>query len=87
MALDLRHIRQSTYREPKKPSAERTCHALPNRRLPNAGRANQADYLALDSPAEFSDGEKLEDAVFNILETVVVRVEHGLGMCDRVVFR
>ena len=85
MALDLRDVRQPAHREPEELPVQRARDGLADRGLAHAGRAGEADDLALHRPAELAHGKELEDAVLDVLQPVVVLVEDTLGVGDRVV--
>ena len=76
MALDLGDVRQSTHREPEELPVESARNRLANARFPDSRGTYETNDLALDSAAEFSDRKKFEDAVFDILQTVVIFVQH-----------
>jgi hypothetical protein len=75
MPLNLSHIRQPSHREPEELAVERPRDRFANRGLAHTWRTHQADDLALDGAAQFADGEKLEDAILDVFEAVVVLVE------------
>ena len=87
MTLDLSHVRQAADREAEELPVEGTGYRFSDRSLSNAWWADEADNLAFDSAAQFSDSKKFKYAVLNILESVVILVEHLDGMLYRKVFR
>src|SRR6185369_1587895 len=50
------------------------------RGLADAGRADEAEDRALGVGLELAHGEELEDALLDLLEVVVVLVEHAPGV-------
>ena len=50
--------------------------------LADTRRADEADDLALHVGGQFADGQHLEDAVLDLLQAVVVPVQHPLGLGD-----
>ena len=86
MSLDFRNIREATHRETEKLSIESACDRLADRCLADTGRTNKTNDLALNGPAQLSNCKELKDAVLDILQTVVVLVEHTLRVRDGVIF-
>lgn len=86
MPLDLGHIRQTANRESEELSVQRTRDGLSYARLPNTWWTNETDDLTLDGAAELAHSEKLEDAVFDVRESVVILVEDFDGVLDGKVF-
>ena len=50
--------------------------------LADARRADEADDLAFDVRGQLTDSQHLEDAVLDLLQTVVVTIQHPLGLGD-----
>ena len=50
--------------------------------LADARRADEADDLAFDVRGQLTDGQHLEDAVLDLLQAVVVTIQHPLGLGD-----
>src|ERR1051326_8342660 len=63
-------------RQPLEPPLERAGDRLSERRLADARRPDEAEDLAGDFVAELRDGKELDDPVLDLLEVVVVLVEH-----------
>jgi hypothetical protein len=78
VSLDLRDIRQTTHREPEEFPVKSARNRLSDGGLSHTGRTDKADDLALDSPAQFADGEELQYTIFDVLETIVVFVQDRL---------
>ena len=83
MAADLRLVADAAERHAHELAVERARDRLADRRLAGAGRADQgqdrAGALVLLDPAllaELAHGEVLDDPVLDVLEPVVVGVEH-----------
>ena len=85
MTLDLSDVRQTAHREPEELPVQSPSNRLANRRLANTRGADQADNLTLDGPPELADGEELQNAVLNVLQPVVVLIQHLLRMHNRVI--
>ena len=80
---DLRLVTDAAERHPHELAAERLCDRLADRRLARAWRPDQGEDRAglavgLDPAllAELRDRDVLDDPVLDVLEPVVVRVEH-----------
>ena len=86
MTLDLRHVRQAADREAEELPVESTSDRLANRCLSDTRGTDETDDLALNRTSELADGEEFQDAVLDVLESVVVLVEDALGVGNGVVF-
>ena len=73
-------------------AAERDAHELPRhrardrlaeRRLADAGRADEAEDRPLHVALELADGQVLDDALLDLVEVVVILVEHPARL-DRI---
>jgi hypothetical protein len=58
------------------------CDGAPERRLADAGRPDETEDGALGVGRELAHGEELEDALLDLLEVVVVGIEHFAGGRD-----
>mmetsp|Transcript_38692 Transcript_38692/g.125550 ORF Transcript_38692/g.125550 Transcript_38692/m.125550 type:complete len:804 (+) Transcript_38692:1439-3850(+) len=79
VALDLGDVGQAAHGEAVELAAECARDGLADRRLADAGRADEADDLSLSRSDEGADRDELEDALLDILETVVLLREDLLG--------
>ena len=75
MSFDFGFIAHAADREAVELAVEGARHALPNAGLANAWRADEADDTPLHATCEFADADKLENALLDILEPVVVVFE------------
>lgn len=87
VTLDLRNVGQTSDGEAEELAVQSTCDRLADRRLSNTRGPNQANDFALDGAAKLTDSEELQDAILDVLEAVVVLVQNGLCVRDRVVLR
>jgi len=79
MSLDLGHVGHSAHTEAEVLAVEGARYGPRDRGLAYAGRAHEAQDLALGGALEAADGYELEDALFDVVEAVVVFVEDLLG--------
>jgi len=86
MALDLGNIGQTTNRKPEELSLQGSGDRLSDRRLSHTRGADETDDFALHGSAKLSNGQKLQDPVLDILQSVMVLIQDLLGVGDRVVF-
>ena len=86
MTLDLRHVRQATDGEAEELPVESPSDRLANRSLSDTRGTNETDDLAFDCTSELADSEEFQDAVFDVLEAIVIFVKSFSGMCNRVIF-
>jgi len=86
MSLNLRYIRQTANAEPKELPSKGPSDALSNRGLAYTRRTNKTDDLALDAAAKLSNRQKFKNTRLDIDQAVMVFIQNGLSMCDRVVF-
>ncbi len=88
VAADLRLVTHAAQGDPDELAAEGARHGLAERGLADSGRTGQQDHRARATPAD--DGQAtglaagpnaqvLHDAVLDLVEAVVVGVEHGAG--------
>src|SRR5207253_748530 len=75
VTADRRLVVHATERDAMEFPAERARDALAERRLADAGRTDEAEDGPLLVLLQLSDREVLEDALFHLLEAVVVLVE------------
>jgi hypothetical protein len=87
MSLDFSHVRQPTDREPKELPPKRPRHRPADRGLPDSWWANEAYDLPLHRPTQLAHSEELENSILDVLEPVMIRIEHSLGMCNGEIFR
>ncbi len=76
MAADLRLVAHAADRQAHELPLERARDRLPERRLADARRADEAEDLPGGIVAELRDREMLDDPVLHLLEVVVILVEH-----------
>src|SRR5262249_57364462 len=82
VAADLGLVADAADRDPLELSPERLGDRAPEARLADAGRADEAEDRPRRVGVELADGEGLEDPVLDLLEVVVVLVEHLAGVPD-----
>ncbi len=82
MAPDLRLVVDAAQAHPHELAAHRPGDRLPERRLADAGRADEAEDRAADRGGEGADREVLEDALLDLLEPEVVLVEDPGSLAD-----
>ena len=82
VAADLRLVAHAAERQADELAAGGPRDRLGERRLADARRADEADDRALGLADQLAHGEELEDAVLDLLEAVVVLVEHPLGVVE-----
>ena len=83
MAADLRLVAHAAERDPHELAVHRPRDGLAERRLADAGRTDEAEDRPLHVPFELAHGEVLDDAFLDLVEVVVILVEHAAGL-DRV---
>ena len=76
VAADLGLVAHAADADALEPAAQRACDRLAERGLADPGRAGEAEDAAAGVRLELADGEELEDAVLDLLDVVVVGVEH-----------
>ena len=82
VAADLRLVVDAAEAHAHELAAHRAGDALAERRLADAGRADEGEDRAADLVGEGADREVLEDALLDLLEAVVVLVEDLGGLLD-----
>ena len=82
VAADLRLVVDAAEAHPDELAAHRPGDALAERRLADAGRADEGEDGAADGVRQGPDGEVLEDPLLDLLEAVVVLVEDLRGLLD-----
>ena len=82
VAADLGLVVDAAEAHPHELAAHRPGDALAQRRLADAGRADEGEDRAADLVGEGADGEVLEDPLLDLLEAVVVLVEDPGGFLD-----
>ncbi len=82
MAADLGFVADAADREAHELTAHRTRDRLPERRLADAGRTDEAQDRAAQALLQFADGEVLDDPVLDLIEVVVVLVEDRPRLLD-----
>ncbi len=85
MAADLGLVAHAAERHPDELAVRRTRNRLPERGLADARRADQAQDRRLQLVDALLHGQVLENAVLDLLEPVVVVVQHLLGVAQVVV--
>ena len=76
VAAQLRLVADAADRDAHELAPERGRDRVAERRLADAGRADEAEDLPGDVALELADGERLEDPLLDLLQVVVVGVEH-----------
>src|SRR5439155_8420771 len=76
VSADLGLVAYAADRQPLELPPERTRDRMAERRLADAGRTDEAKNLARDLLTELRDGEELDEPVLDLLQVVVVLVEH-----------
>ena len=85
MTLNFRNVCQSTHRESEELPPEGPSDRLADRCLAHARRTDQANNLALYAATQLPDSQKLQYAVLDILQPVMILVQNFLRVYDRVV--
>ncbi len=85
MPADLGFIAHATERHPNELAVGRTRDRLPERRLADARGPHQAQDRRLQLVDSLLHGKVFEDAVLDLLEAVVIVVQHLLGVAQIVV--
>ena len=75
VAADLRLVADAADRDAGELAPERARDRLAERRLADAGRADEAEDRAADVALQLRDGQVLDDPVLHLLEVEVVLVE------------
>ena len=83
MAADLRLVAHAAERDAHELAVHRARDRLAERRLADAGRPDEAENRPLHVPLELAHGEVFDDAFLDLVEIVVVLVEHASRL-DRV---
>mmetsp|Transcript_108233 Transcript_108233/g.231082 ORF Transcript_108233/g.231082 Transcript_108233/m.231082 type:complete len:500 (+) Transcript_108233:594-2093(+) len=76
VALDLCHIVETSDAKAVELAAQGLCNGSADRRLANAGRANEAENLALHGPTQDANRYELQDPLLHIVEPVMVPIEY-----------
>src|SRR5205807_6388807 len=82
MSADLGFVAHAAEGEADELAAGGAGDRLRQRGLADAGRSDEAEDRALRSFDELAHREELEDALFDLVETVVILVEDLLGEID-----
>mmetsp|Transcript_9049 Transcript_9049/g.38026 ORF Transcript_9049/g.38026 Transcript_9049/m.38026 type:complete len:619 (+) Transcript_9049:1029-2885(+) len=80
--LDLGDVAQAAHGEAEKLAVQRARDALADARLAHARGAHHGDNLALRGAAQLADGYEFQDALLDIVQPVVVRVQHLSRLLD-----
>ena len=80
--LYFRDVAQTADGEAEKLAVQRARDTLADARLANARRAHHGDDLALRGAAQLADGDELQDALLDVVQAVVVRVQHLARLGD-----
>ena len=83
MAADLRFVAHAAERDAHELAVHRPRDRLAERRLADARRADEAEDRPLHVPLQLPDREVLDDALLDLVEIVVVLVEHAARL-DRI---
>ena len=75
VAADVGLVVDAAEGDPRELAVERPRHGHPDGRLADAGRADEAEHLALQVWRELLDGQELQDALLDGLQAVMVGVE------------
>ena len=73
---DLGFVAHAAQRDAHELAVHRARDRLPERRLADARRADEAEDRSLQVPLQLPDGEVFDDPFFDLVEVVVVLVEH-----------
>jgi len=82
MPADLGLVADAAEREAHEFAARRARDRLREARLADAGGAHEAEHRALELLRERLHGEVLEDALFDLLEAIVILFEDVLGLFE-----
>ena len=84
MAAQLRLVVQAAEAHALELAAQRAGDRLAQRRLADAGRADEAQDRRLRLRVQLQHGQMLEDALLDLLQVVMVLVQHlpGVGQID-----
>ena len=91
MAADLRLVADPAQRDPRETATQRARNGLTQRRLADARRSNQGDdrtraaatdRLEVATFAPLLDGQEFDDALFDVVEPGVVRIQDAAGLGD-----
>src|SRR6266404_1159325 len=74
VTLDLSNVSQSAHRESEELPPEGPSNRLPDRRLANTWRTSQTNDLALHASTQFPHSQKLQYAVLDIFQPVVILI-------------
>ena len=80
MAADLRLVAHAAERDAHELAVHRARDRLAERRLADAGRADEAEDRPLHVALQLPDREVLDDALLDLVEVVVVLVEHARAL-------
>ena len=83
MPANLRLVADAAERDAHELPGHRPRNRLSERRLADAGRADEAENRPLHVAFELSYGQVLDDALLDLVEVVVILVEH-LSRFDRI---
>ena len=83
VAADLGLVADAAERDPHELAVHRARDRLAERRLADAGRADEAEDRPLHVALELAHGEVLDDPLLDLVEIVVVLVEHAARL-DRI---
>ena len=87
VALDLRDVCETSNGEAEELPVQRTSDRLADGSLANTRRTHKTYDLALNRATQLADRKELQNAVFDILQAIVVLVKHLLGVRNGVVLR
>ena len=87
MAFDLRDVCETSNGEAEELPVQRASDRLADGSLANTRRADKTYDLALNRATQLADRKELQNAVFDILQAIVVLVKHLLGVRNGVVLR
>ena len=82
MTFDFRLVAHATHGKSKKLLFESPGNGFSHGGFPYSGGTHQADYGALRIFFQLTHGEKLNNSVFHILKTVVIRIENAFCLFE-----
>ena len=82
VSADLGFVADAAEGHAHEPAAERSGDRAAERRLADAGRSDEAEDGAFEAADEAEHRDVVEDAVLDLVETVVVLVEHAPRVLD-----
>ena len=82
MTSDLGLVAHAAQRDPLKAPAQGSSDGLADRGFADAGWPHEAQNRPLEFGIFLTDAEVLEDALFDVVEPVMIRVEDGFALFE-----